>query len=44
LPVPQQELVQNETQAVRAAQRIGFPVVTKPYNATTGAVFPSADQ
>src|SRR5579862_3462281 len=27
LPVPQQELVQSETQAVRAARRIGFPVV-----------------
>ncbi len=36
LPVPQQELVQNETQAVRAAQRIGFPVVTKPYNGNHG--------
>src|SRR5215467_5311255 len=32
LPVPQQELVQSEKEAVRAAQRIGFPVVTKPYN------------
>src|SRR5258705_8765116 len=32
LPVPQQELVQNETQAVRAAQRIGLPGVTKPFN------------
>src|SRR5262249_58225173 len=32
LPVPQQELVQSETQAVRAARRIGFPVVTKPYD------------
>ena len=36
LPVPQQELVQNETQAVRAARRIGFPVVTKPYNGNHG--------
>jgi cyanophycin synthetase len=36
LPVPQQELVQSETQAVRAAQRIGFPVVTKPYNGNHG--------
>src|ERR671910_2148117 len=32
LPVPKQELVQNETQAVRAAKRIGYPGVTKPYN------------
>src|SRR5688500_2172680 len=36
LPVPRQELVQNEAQAVRAAQRIGFPVVTKPYNGNHG--------
>ena len=36
LPVPKQELVQNEAQAVRAAQRIGFPVVTKPYNGNHG--------
>jgi cyanophycin synthetase len=36
LPVPQQELVQSETQAVRAAHRIGFPVVTKPYNGNHG--------
>ncbi len=36
LPVPKQELVQNEEQAVRAAQRIGFPVVTKPYNGNHG--------
>ncbi len=36
LPVPKQELVQSETQAVRAAQRIGFPVVTKPYNGNHG--------
>jgi len=36
LPVPQQELVQSEAQAVRAAQRIGFPVVTKPYNGNHG--------
>ena len=28
LPVPRQELVQSEGQAVRAAKRIGFPVVT----------------
>jgi cyanophycin synthetase len=36
LPVPQQELVQSETQAVRAARRIGYPVVTKPYNGNHG--------
>src|SRR6266550_9646051 len=36
LPVPKQELVQNERQAVRAAQRLGFPVVTKPYNGNHG--------
>ncbi|MEJ0085285.1 MAG: cyanophycin synthetase [Pseudomonadota bacterium] len=36
LPVPQQELVQTEGQAVRAAGRIGFPVVTKPYNGNHG--------
>jgi cyanophycin synthetase len=36
LPVPRQELVQSDGQAVRAAQRIGFPVVTKPYNGNHG--------
>jgi cyanophycin synthetase len=36
LPVPKQELVQTEGQAVRAAGRIGFPVVTKPYNGNHG--------
>ncbi len=36
LPVPHQELVQNESQATRAARRIGFPVVTKPYNGNHG--------
>jgi len=36
LPVPKQELVQSEGQAVRAANRIGFPVVTKPYNGNHG--------
>jgi cyanophycin synthetase len=36
LPVPQQELVQSETQAVRAAHRVGFPVVVKPYNGNHG--------
>ena len=36
LPVPKQELVQSEAQAVRAANRIGYPVVTKPYNGNHG--------
>jgi len=36
LPVPKQELVQSEEQAMRAARRIGFPVVTKPYNGNHG--------
>jgi cyanophycin synthetase len=36
LPVPKQELVQSEGQAVRAAKRIGIPVVTKPYNGNHG--------
>jgi cyanophycin synthetase len=36
LPVPQQELVQSDAQAVRAAKRIGYPVVTKPYNGNHG--------
>ncbi len=36
LPVPTQELVQSEAQAVRAARRIGFPVVTKPYDGNHG--------
>jgi cyanophycin synthetase len=36
LPVPRQELVQGETQALRAARRIGYPVVTKPYNGNHG--------
>ncbi|HEV2284626.1 MAG TPA: acetate--CoA ligase family protein, partial [Steroidobacteraceae bacterium] len=36
LPVPKQELVQSETAAVRAARRMGFPVVTKPYNGNHG--------
>ena len=34
--MPKQELVQSEAQAVRAAKRIGFPVVTKPYNGNHG--------
>ena len=36
LPVPKQELVDSPSQAVRAANRIGFPVVTKPYNGNHG--------
>ncbi|HVH84970.1 MAG TPA: cyanophycin synthetase, partial [Steroidobacteraceae bacterium] len=36
LPVPKQELVQSETAAVCAARRMGFPVVTKPYNGNHG--------
>src|SRR4030088_1072979 len=36
LPVPSQELVQTQAAAVRAARRIGFPVVTKPYNGNHG--------
>jgi cyanophycin synthetase len=36
LPVPRQELAQTEEGAIRAARRIGFPVVTKPYNGNHG--------
>jgi cyanophycin synthetase len=36
LPVPQQRLVQGVEDAVRAAERIGYPVVVKPYNANHG--------
>ena len=36
LPVPHQELVQSEGQALRAAQRLGGLVVTKPYNGNHG--------
>jgi cyanophycin synthetase len=36
LPVPRQELVRSESQAVRAVLRIGYPVVTKPYNGNHG--------
>ena len=36
LPVPRQELVQSAEGARRAARRIGFPVVTKPYNGNHG--------
>lgn len=36
LPVPQQLMVYSESQAVRGANRIGFPVVLKPLNANHG--------
>jgi cyanophycin synthetase len=36
LPVPQQRLVQHADDAVAAADRIGYPVVVKPYNANHG--------
>jgi cyanophycin synthetase len=36
LPVPRQRLVQDEDDAVAAAERIGYPVVVKPYNANHG--------
>ena len=36
LPVPRQELVQTEDHAKRSARRIGYPVVTKPYNGNHG--------
>ena len=36
LPVPQQRLVQRERDAVRAARRIGYPVVVKPLSANHG--------
>jgi len=36
LPVPKQELVQDERSAVRAASHLGYPVVTKPYNGNHG--------
>src|SRR6476620_7485503 len=36
LPVPRQRLVQGEDDAVAAAERIGYPVVVKPYNANHG--------
>ncbi len=36
LPVPQQRLVQSDDGAVAAAERIGYPVVVKPYNANHG--------
>ncbi|RLA03356.1 MAG: cyanophycin synthetase, partial [Gammaproteobacteria bacterium] len=36
LPVPLQLMVYGESQAIRAARRIGFPVVLKPLNANHG--------
>ena len=36
LPVPKQELVQSEDDALRAARRLGMPVVTKPFNGNHG--------
>lgn len=36
LPVPQQKVVESEREAMRAARRIGFPVVLKPLDANHG--------
>jgi cyanophycin synthetase len=36
LPVPRQRLVQSAEDAVKAAERIGYPVVVKPFNANHG--------
>ena len=36
LPVPKQIMVRNQRDAVRAAKRIGFPVVTKPLDGNHG--------
>ena len=36
LPVPQQRLVYSSSDAVRFAERIGYPVVVKPFNANHG--------
>jgi cyanophycin synthetase len=36
LPVPRQELVRSTDRAVRAAERLGYPVVTKPYDGNHG--------
>ena len=36
LPVPRQELVRSADSAERAAERLGFPVVTKPYDGNHG--------
>ncbi|TRY33379.1 cyanophycin synthetase [Aliiglaciecola sp. M165] len=36
LPVPQQMMIYSDRQAIRAAKRIGYPVVVKPLNANHG--------
>ncbi len=36
LPVPRQRLVQSAGDAVMAAERVGYPVVVKPFNANHG--------
>lgn len=36
LPIPQQRMVYSQREAVRAARRIGHPVVVKPLNANHG--------
>ncbi len=36
LPVPKQYMVYSESRAIRAARRIGYPVVLKPLNANHG--------
>lgn len=36
LPVPRQQLVSNLNMAIKAADRIGYPVVVKPLNANHG--------
>lgn len=36
LPVPQQSMVYSEHEAIRAARRMGYPVVVKPLNANHG--------
>ncbi len=36
LPVPRQRLVQSAEDAVTAAERVGYPVVVKPFNANHG--------
>jgi cyanophycin synthetase len=36
LPVPRQMTASSEREAVRAAERIGYPVVVKPYNGNHG--------
>jgi len=36
LPVPKQELVRSADRAARAAERLGYPVVTKPFDGNHG--------